>query len=112
MTTTKKIAFCAVFASLCCLSTLFIKVPVAYGYFNVGDVFVLLAGWMMGGVWGGVAAGVGSALSDVIGGYAIYAPITLLVKALMPAIAYYLHKALKKLIKKDALDFLPRLISG
>ena len=109
---TKKITFSALFAALCCIATYVIKVPLPYGYFNVGDVFVLLAGWMLGGVWGGVAAGLGSALADLLSGYALYAPVTLVIKALMGVIAYYGYALCKKLIKKDGLDIFPRIISG
>ncbi|MBQ8427856.1 MAG: ECF transporter S component [Clostridia bacterium] len=112
MKQTKKITFTALFAALCCIATYVIKVPLPYGYFNVGDVFVLLSGWMLGGVWGGVAAGVGSALADLLSGYALYAPVTLVIKALMSVVAYYGYALLKKLIKKDGLDVLPRFISA
>ena len=112
MSRVKKITYAALFAALCTIATYLIKVPMPLGYFNVGDIFVLLAGWMLGGIWGGLAAGVGSAVADLISGYAIYAPVTFVLKFLMPFAAYYGYMLFKKLIKKPALDFLPRFFSA
>ncbi len=112
MISAKKIAYTALFAALCCLATYVIKVPMPYGYFNVGDVFVLLAAWMLGGVWGGFAAGIGSMLADLLSGYADYALLTFVIKFTMAIVAFYGYKLLKKLIQKPALDFLPRLVSA
>lgn len=96
----KRIAFTAVFAALCCVCTLF-SVPLPNGYFNPGDVFVLLSGWCLGPIYGFFAAAVGSALSDVILAYAIYAPATFFVKGLDAILAYFVWSALKKSIKND-----------
>lgn len=112
MRTTKKITYTALFAALCCIATYLIKVPMPYGYFNVGDVFVLLSGYMLGGLWGGVAAGTGSALADLLSGYALYAPVTFVIKFLMPFVVFYGYRLGKKLIQKAALDFLPRIFSA
>lgn len=106
---TKKLAFAALFATLCCVSTLIVTVPLPNGYFNVGDVFVLLAGWFLGGIWGGAAAAVGSALADLWSGFALYAPATFLIKGLNAALAWLVASSIKKIIKKDSLDFISRI---
>ncbi len=109
----KQLAFCAVFAALCCVSTLLITIPLpASGFFNTGDVFVLLAGWCLGPLYGAVAAAVGSALADIIASYAIYAPATFVIKGGMALVAYTVCAFLKKAIKKETLDFLPRALSA
>ena len=108
----KKLAYTALFAALCCIATYLIKVPMPYGYFNIGDVFVLLAGWMLGGVWGGLAAGIGSLLADLLSGYADYALVTFIVKFTMSMVAFYGYKLLKKLVQKPALDFIPRFVAA
>lgn len=81
---TKKIVFTAVFAALCCIATYLIVIPIPYGvgYVNFGDVFVLAAAWCLGGY--GALAGIG----------------------------YYLYVACKKVMKKEAIDFIPRLIAA
>ncbi|MBO6302508.1 MAG: ECF transporter S component [Ruminiclostridium sp.] len=84
----RNIVTAAVFAALTCVATMLIQIPtLTRGYVNLGDCMVLLAGWICGAKWGAAAAGIGSALADMIAGYAIYAPGTFIVKALMAVIA-------------------------
>lgn len=106
----KQITFTALFAALCCIGTVSITIPLPTGYANVGDVFALLAGWLLGPVFGTVAAGFGSCLADVLTGYAIYAPATLIIKASVAVIGYFACLLSKKLMKK-APDFVCRIIS-
>lgn len=105
----KHLSFTAVLAALCCVSTVFFVVPLpASGYFNMGDVFVLLSGWLLGPLYGAAAAGLGTMLADVVGGYASYAPATLVIKAVMAVAAYFVSRLLKKAIRREKLDVLPR----
>lgn len=108
----KSLTFTALFAALCCVGTLVIVIPLPFGYFNTGDVFVLLAGWCLGPLYGSIAAGVGSALADIISAFPIYAPATFFIKAADALVAYLVWLFIKKLIKKESLDFLPRLGSA
>lgn len=108
----KKLAFAALFSTLCCVGTVVVAIPLPNGYFNVGDVFVLLSGWILGPFYGSVAAAVGSSLADVVSGYAIYAPATAVIKGGSALIAYMLCLFFKTLIKKERFDFLPRLFSA
>ena len=108
----KNIAFCALFATLCCISTLLITIPLPNGYFNLGDCFVLLSGWFLGPIYGVISAGVGSMLADLFSGFAIYAPATLVIKALMALCAFALRYLLFKAIKKRALNFIPCVLSA
>ena len=79
--TIKNICFCAIFAALCTAATL-ISVPIPIGYINLGDLMVLTSGWCLGGVYGAIAAGVGSALADVLLGYASSLPMVLVTMAI------------------------------
>ena len=83
----KKLVLAALFAALSCMMTMIIQIPAPTGYVNLGDCAVLLGGWVLGPVWGGAAAGVGSMLADVLNGWASYAPATLVIKFLMAACA-------------------------
>ena len=56
-----------------------IPVPATQGYIHLGDCMIFLAVLVLGWKHGAIAAGVGSAMADLIGGYAIYAPVTLVV---------------------------------
>lgn len=83
----RKLVFSALFAALCCAATTFIKIPTTLGYMNAGDAVVLLGAFLLGPGWGALAAGLGSALADLLAGYALYAPGTLVIKALMALLA-------------------------
>ena len=108
----KKISFSALFCALCCIGTIFIAIPLPNGYFNVGDVFVLLSGWLLGPIYGAIAAAIGSALADVISGYSLYAPATFCIKGAEALLAYFLWLAIKKTLKKEKLDVIARAISA
>jgi len=64
-----------------------IPIPGTGGYLNFGDIAVIFCGLFLGKKWGAVAGGVGSALADIIGGFFIFAPITLVAKGLEGFIA-------------------------
>lgn len=108
----KHLTFTAVFAALCCVGTLLIRIPLPNGYLNTGDVFVLLAAWCLGPLYGSLAASVGSALADIISGYALYCPATFFIKGGTALLAYAVCALLKKYVKKEGLDIFPRLLSA
>lgn len=86
-----KLSVTALLTALTCVATMVIKVPTpTQGYVNLGDVMVLLCGWLLGPGYGFFAAGVGSALTDLLGGYMAYVPGTLVIKGLMAVTAYFL----------------------
>ena len=94
---TKKIVMAAMFAALCCVATMIIKIPLPLkGYLNLGDCVVLLAGWMLNPVYGFLVAGLGSALADLFSGYVVYAPATFVIKGLMALVAFYGFKLLHR----------------
>lgn len=73
----------ALLCALTCVATAFIKVPLAVtGYVHLGDVFVFSACAFLPLPYAVVTAGLGSALADLISGYAFYAPVTLISKCL------------------------------
>lgn len=74
------IAMSAVFAAATAVGTMFITIPVGPGVFNVGEIVIYTAAFLFGGLVAGVAGGVGAAGADVLLGYSMWAPITLVVK--------------------------------
>ena len=82
-----RIAFSAL-TVVVALMTLFIRIPLpSRGYFNFGDVAVVFSGLVLGSLskkrgffWGAAAGGIGSALADIVGGFGLFAPITLAAK--------------------------------
>ena len=111
-TIAEKLSFTALFAALCCVGTLVIVIPLPYGYFNAGDIFVLLAGWCLGPVYGPVAAAIGSSLADVLSGFILYAPVTFVVKGVDAFIAYYVWYAAKRFLFKGKADIAARAVSA
>ena len=91
---TRMMVMTAAFAALACVATMVIKVPSPTGgYMNLGDTAVLLGGYMLGPAWGALAGGIGPALADVLLGAPLYAPATLVIKALMAALAAVCYQA-------------------
>lgn len=90
---TKSLILSALFAALACVGTLVIKIPLpASGYINLGDCFVLLGGIFLGPLYGGLAAGIGSGLADLISGYGMYFPFTFVIKFLMAVVIFVIYK--------------------
>ena len=56
------------------------------GYTHLGDAMIVLAVMFVGGKRGALSAGLGAMLADLILGYAMWAPISLVSKALMALI--------------------------
>lgn len=87
----------ALFVALGYVATSVLMVPVPTGgYVNLGDTVVLLGAFLLGPVYGMAAGGIGPALADLLGGYGIYAPATLVIKALMALTAALLYRRLGK----------------
>jgi uncharacterized membrane protein len=74
----------AVFTALVFLSTYLFQIPIpaTQGYFNLGDIMIFITALTFGPTVGGFAGGVGSFLSDFIGGFGTFAPFTLIIKGL------------------------------
>ncbi|NLY52834.1 MAG: ECF transporter S component, partial [Firmicutes bacterium] len=69
--------------------TMVINIPMVatQGFINVGDTVIFLSALMMGPRVGFIAGGLGSALADLLLGYAHWAPWTLVIKAVEGLIA-------------------------
>ena len=78
------------------LTLLSIPLPSGYGYVNLGDAGVFLCVCLLPGGLGALAAGVGAALADLILGWAMYAPVTLLIKGLTALLAGLALRRAKK----------------
>ena len=85
--TIRRLVLSAMFAALSCAATMVIQIPIATGYLNFGDGLCLLAGWTLGPWYGFAAAGLGSALADLLAGYGAYVPATFVIKGLVALLA-------------------------
>ena len=93
----KTMTLAALLAAFACVATMLIQVPTpTKGYVNLGDCIVNISAWLLGPVYGAAAAGIGSAMADVISGYIVYAPATLIIKGLMAAASFFVYRAVSK----------------
>ena len=60
---------------------------------NLGDTVVLLGAYLLGGGYGAAAGALGPALADLISGYPVYVPATLIIKAMMALLAAAIYHA-------------------
>ena len=82
-------------AALTCVATMIIKIATPTGgYVNLGDTMVLLSAYLLGPVYGALAAGIGSALADLLNGFPAWVPATLVIKAVMALVAALVYKKL------------------
>lgn len=101
------LAMTALFAALTCVATMMIMIPTpTKGYVNIGDSVILTAAFLLGPLFGAAAAGIGAALADLFSGYAVYAPATLIIKALAAFAAASVYKAAGRSVKAGVLGAL------
>lgn len=74
----------AVAIALVFVSTFIFQLPIAAtgGYFNFGDIAIFILALTFGPVIGGISGSIGSSLSDLLGGFGIFAPFTFVIKGL------------------------------
>ncbi len=100
----------ALMAALTCTATVIVAIPSPIGgYIHPGDGFVILSGVILGPFFGGLAAGIGSMLADLILGYSAYAPATFVIKCLAAIVAALLIQLLRK---KNSYKIFPLLLSA
>lgn len=100
--TTKKLTYIGLFAALTFVSN-YLQIPLVTPFgntrFHLGNVFCLLAGILLGPIYGGLAAGIGPTLFDLFDPvYFTSAPTTFINKFAMAAVAGYIFN------KKDNKD--------
>jgi uncharacterized membrane protein len=85
----RRLVLTALFAALVAVATMVINIPMVatQGFVNVGDTMIFAAGIFMGPTVGLLAGGIGSALADLLLGYAHWAPWTLVIKGVEGLVA-------------------------
>lgn len=96
---TQKLAFTALFGALTFAAT-WVSFPSPFGgNVNLGDCILLIAAWLPLEPWSIFAVAIGATFTDLAAGYAIYAPATFVIKALMVTAAVLIKRGLPKLSK-------------
>ncbi|MDR0889776.1 MAG: ECF transporter S component [Oscillospiraceae bacterium] len=97
MKRTHRLVLCALFAALTCVATLTLQMPSPTGgYCNLGDCVILLGAFFLPPLGALAAGGIGAMLADLLLGFAVYAPATLGIKALLALTAALLFRALRE----------------
>ncbi len=80
----KTVAFSADFAAAVAIATIALSFPIGggLGYLNFGEIVIYTAAFLFGSIVGGLAGGVGAAAADILLGWALWAPITLVGKGI------------------------------
>jgi uncharacterized membrane protein len=102
-TKTMKIVLAGLFAALTCVATMLIRIPTFKGYVHIGDCMVIASGIILGPVLGGLAAGIGSMLADLLGGYYVFSVATFIIKFLAALAAGVIFSLFQKLFKQHNL---------
>lgn len=112
---TRTLTQIALMAALVFVGTnLGIRIPIGGSetMLHFGNVFCLLAGLLFGGIPGGLAAGIGSAIFDILGGFASEFWITFINKFCMAFVAGMIAQHGVKLIKNRPFRLSLAAISG
>lgn len=89
---TLQLCLTAVFMALICIATMVVQIPIPLGYAHLGDCMILLATYLLGPISGMIASGIGSAMADLLTGYALWVIPTFLIKGIMPWVAFYFFR--------------------
>ena len=77
-----------------------LSIPSTTGYFNLGESMVYITALTFGPYIGGFAGGVGSMMADLLTGYIVFAPATLISKGIEGTVVGYLSTSLQRIISK------------
>lgn len=91
---TKNLTKTAIFMALTTITTMVVNIPIPAtgGYVNLSDATVLLGALLLPFPYNLISGGLGPMLADLILGYSVYAPATLVIKAVEAYLAYLLFK--------------------
>ena len=106
--TTRRICLTALMAAIIYVFTAYIHVPSHTGYTHVGDGFLYLAASLLPAPYAAAAGAIGAGLADLLSGYSIWAPGTIIIKALT---AFCFTNKLDKLVnKRNILGIVPAML--
>ncbi|MGD6851411.1 MAG: ECF transporter S component [Candidatus Bathyarchaeia archaeon] len=107
-----KIAVAAIFAALVAVATalFWIPIPATSGYFNLGDTLIYVAALLFGPFVGAVA-GAGASIADMIAA-PVFAPGTLVIKAVEGFLVGYIARKLNKKTRNLTLSATVAIVIG
>ena len=104
----RRLCQCAVLCAIIYVFTAWLHVPSFNGYTHVGDGFLYLAASLLPPPYAVAAGCIGAGLADLLSGYALWTPATLIIKALTALC--FTAKSQKVLCRRNYLALLPALV--
>lgn len=101
----RRLCQCAIFAAVIFVFTAYLHVPSFNGYTHIGDGFLYLAASLLPTGYAAAAGAVGAGLADLLSGYSIWAPATLVIKALTAC--FFTSRAPSFLCRRNLWALLP-----
>lgn len=98
----------ALFAALIYVVTCYVKIPTLNGYVHVGDGLIFLVSSLLPAPYAIVASAIGGSLGDLLGGYFIWVPATVIIKS--ATAACFTNKTQKIICTRNLLALIPSLI--
>ncbi len=97
-TSVKNLVAGALMAALCLIFTAVLPIrTIGQGYVHLGDMIVLLCGFLPGGAAGMLAAAIGSSMADLYVGASVYAVPTFFIKGIMVLAVWLMTRNTKPL---------------
>lgn len=109
---TKFWIFSGIFIAVVFIVTYSIKIPLFTGYFNIGDVIIMICAILFGKNMAFIAGGFGSGLADLASGYVVYAPFTFIIKGFEGYICSLIFKSFERSKKSNQGFIISTLIAG
>ncbi len=105
---TKKIVQTAVLAAIIYIFTAYLHIPHWTGYVHVGDAFIYLAASILPPWYAAAAGALGAGMADLLSGYALWAPGTVIIKILT---AFCFTSRQKNILcRRNCIAILPALV--
>lgn len=95
----------ALFAAVIFIFTGYVHIPSHTGYTHIGDGFIWLAAAMLPTPYAAFAGACGAMLADCLTGYALWAPATVIIKAV--SVFFFTYKAKNIICVRNMLSLLP-----
>lgn len=117
--TAVNVVMTALMMGLIMVAIMFVRVPIPFtqGYVHLGDAMIFLAVLVMGWKYGAIAAALGGAMGDILGGFPVWAPWTFAIKGIMAIvmglfIAATLKQGSKTIAGVPIMELMGMVISG
>lgn len=101
----KNLCIAGIFTALIFVTTAYLHIPSHVGYTHVGDGLIYLAASLLPMPYAICAASIGALLADCLTGFAIWAPASVIIKAL--TVLFFSSKKEKIITKRNLTALLP-----